>query len=227
MLGLTARRAICSRSKCLPPSAFPARAVTRTQQWHSANPRNRAFHSTPSNAAFRPTWMPMRVKTPWIDALMQSRQEAGNAGKAGEQGAPSFEPDLTPKKMSDSYYSAVCLNTHFEDDCTDYWDRFCLWRKISGCLTITSMLRVTSVLVRCLWTWMLLRESLRIDILVMVLALLLLPWTGLLLSIPSWRSAISSLAGKSLMPRDDRAWRCRARCPRSVRKDKRPRRRMS
>lgn len=119
MLGLTARRAVCSRSKCLASSALPAGVVTATQQWHSANPRNRTFHSTTSNAAFRPTWMPMRVKTPWIDALTQSRQEAGNAGKAGEQGAPSFEPDLTPKKMSDSYYSAVCMNTHFEDDCAD------------------------------------------------------------------------------------------------------------
>lgn len=50
----------------------------------------------------------MRVKTPWIDALTQSR-EAAAAGKEGTQAAPSVKPDLTPKKMSDSYYSAVCI----------------------------------------------------------------------------------------------------------------------
>lgn len=48
----------------------------------------------------------MRVKTPWIDALTQSRE----AQKAGPQEtAQSVKPDLTPKKMSDSYYSAVCI----------------------------------------------------------------------------------------------------------------------
>jgi acyl-coenzyme A thioesterase 9 len=50
--------------------------------------------------------MPMRVKTPWIDALTQSR-EAGHAGAQQSQTA-SVKPDQTPKKMSDSYYSAVC-----------------------------------------------------------------------------------------------------------------------
>jgi acyl-coenzyme A thioesterase 9 len=64
------------------------------------------FHSTSAQAASRPTWMPMRVKTPWIDALTQSRE----AAKAGSQGnaAKVIKPDLTPKKMSDSAYSAVC-----------------------------------------------------------------------------------------------------------------------
>jgi hypothetical protein len=48
--------------------------------------------------------MPMRVKTPWIDALTQDRE----AQKADPQRSqPNVKPDLTPKKMSDSYYSAV------------------------------------------------------------------------------------------------------------------------
>lgn len=52
--------------------------------------------------------MPMRVKTPWIEALTQSRDAARNA-EDGAQPTSSVKPDLTPKKMSDSYYSAVSL----------------------------------------------------------------------------------------------------------------------
>lgn len=55
----------------------------------------------------------MRVKTPWIDALTKSREEAAKAGKEAAP-APSIKPDLTPKKMSDSYYRAVCINTGSE-----------------------------------------------------------------------------------------------------------------
>jgi acyl-coenzyme A thioesterase 9 len=49
--------------------------------------------------------MPMRVKTPWIEALTQIReaQKAGPQENAGQ----SVKRDLSPKKMSDSYYSAV------------------------------------------------------------------------------------------------------------------------
>lgn len=48
----------------------------------------------------------MRVKTPWIDALTQSREAARNS-KEGIEAAPLVKPDLTPKKMSDSHFSAV------------------------------------------------------------------------------------------------------------------------
>lgn len=50
--------------------------------------------------------MPMRVKIPWIDALTKSREEAKTGGKSPEE-IP--KPDLTPKRMSDSYYSAVSI----------------------------------------------------------------------------------------------------------------------
>lgn len=106
MFGLAGRRTALARSKCLAPTALPARAIAATQ---APSTNTRDFHSTPTNAAFRPTWMPMRVKTPWIDALTQSR-EAARESKDGAQAAPSITPDLTPKKMSDSYYSAVCLD---------------------------------------------------------------------------------------------------------------------
>lgn len=45
----------------------------------------------------------MRVKTPWIDALTQMRE----AQKPGPHEDESIKRDVTPKKMSDSYYSAV------------------------------------------------------------------------------------------------------------------------
>ncbi|KAJ5191029.1 uncharacterized protein N7498_010014 [Penicillium cinerascens] len=103
MLGLAGRRTALVRSKSIAPAVLSARAIAATQS-PSTHPRD--FHSTPTNAAFRPTWMPMRVKTPWIDALTASR-EAAKVAEDGEPAAPSVKPDLTPKKMSDSYYSAI------------------------------------------------------------------------------------------------------------------------
>jgi len=50
----------------------------------------------------------MRVKTPWIDALTASR-EAAKGSKDGKPTEPTVKPDLMPKKMSDSHYSAVCI----------------------------------------------------------------------------------------------------------------------
>ncbi|ETN40252.1 uncharacterized protein HMPREF1541_04528 [Cyphellophora europaea CBS 101466] len=46
----------------------------------------------------------MRVRTPWIEALRKSK-ETGNQSSAAPQDPP--EPDLTPKKMSDSYVRVV------------------------------------------------------------------------------------------------------------------------
>ncbi|KXG52532.1 uncharacterized protein PGRI_088160 [Penicillium griseofulvum] len=99
MFGLSRRTAL-ARSKCL--TALPARAAVAAQP-SCINTQD--FHSTPSQAGSRPTWMPMRVKTPWIDALTQSREaeKAGPEEKAGQ----SVKPDVSPKKMSDSYYSAI------------------------------------------------------------------------------------------------------------------------
>lgn len=105
MFGLAGRRTAIVRSKSLSAAALPARAIVATQ---SSSSCSRDFHSTPTNAAFRPTWMPMRVKTAWIDALKASRENA-KAAKDGSPAPPRVKPDLTPKKMSDSYYSAVCF----------------------------------------------------------------------------------------------------------------------
>lgn len=96
MFGLRSRTALV-QPKYLP---IPPRTITQLPI-----PTTRAFNSTPRKAAFRPTWMPMRVKTPWIDALTQSREARHEADS--KPASPSVEPDLIPKKMSDSHYSAV------------------------------------------------------------------------------------------------------------------------
>jgi acyl-coenzyme A thioesterase 9 len=53
----------------------------------------------------------MRVKTPWVDALAESQQVNNNKKIDGQLVAAADheipKPDLTPKKMSDSYYTAV------------------------------------------------------------------------------------------------------------------------
>jgi acyl-coenzyme A thioesterase 9 len=68
--------------------------------------RNREFHASGRVLTFHPAWMDMRVKTPWIDALAKSKQVDNNK-KVADREIP--KPDLTPKKMSDSYYTAVIL----------------------------------------------------------------------------------------------------------------------
>lgn len=53
--------------------------------------------------------MPSRVKTPWIEALTKSREEerARTAGGTKDASETAAKVDITPKKMSDSYYSVV------------------------------------------------------------------------------------------------------------------------
>ncbi|CAG7984911.1 unnamed protein product [Penicillium olsonii] len=83
-------------------SALPARTAIAAQR-SCINVQD--FHSTPNQAASRATWMPMRVKTPWIDALSQRREaEKIDPRQKGQQ---TIKRDLTPKRMSDSFYSAV------------------------------------------------------------------------------------------------------------------------
>ncbi|KAL4937533.1 hypothetical protein BDV06DRAFT_71154 [Aspergillus oleicola] len=100
MFSQSTRRSIARQStrlaksnRCVEPRANPSLSL---QQY-------REFHSTRSAAAFRPTWMPMRVKTPWVEALNKSRETA----QPGQPEAPHATPDVTPKKMGDSYYSAI------------------------------------------------------------------------------------------------------------------------
>jgi hypothetical protein len=84
----------------------------------------------------------MRVKTPWIEALTQSR-EAARESKAGVSPPTPVKPDLTPKKMSDSYYSAVCIQprrVYGKYFAKDIYHRSCPWPKINGFWIPISML---------------------------------------------------------------------------------------
>ncbi|KFH46024.1 hypothetical protein ACRE_031900 [Hapsidospora chrysogenum ATCC 11550] len=101
MLGITGRRAALGRAPV--PAAVPIRAPADAS---SPSPTHcRGFRSTPTQAAFRPAWMPMRVKTPWIEALTRSR-DADDTARDG--GTPRAQPpDLKPKRISDSSYTAI------------------------------------------------------------------------------------------------------------------------
>ncbi|KAL2852826.1 HotDog domain-containing protein [Aspergillus pseudoustus] len=98
-------RSVATRSRCLTFGTGASTAVLRTRAGSASASliTLREFQTTQPNGAFRPTWMPMRVKTPWIDALNKSRE----AGQSGQPEAPRPKPDLTPKRMSDSFYSAI------------------------------------------------------------------------------------------------------------------------
>src|ERR1700722_2492421 len=68
----------------------------------------RQFHNSQSNATdgVYKAITEMRIRTPWIEALRKSREEFA--------GAPteSVKPDLTPKKMSDSFVKFVSSQEH-------------------------------------------------------------------------------------------------------------------
>ncbi|OKL58855.1 hypothetical protein UA08_05693 [Talaromyces atroroseus] len=68
----------------------------------------RCFHASPSTSFYKQAWKPMRVKIPWVDALAQSQEQAraGRAASKSQEEEP-LQLDLTPKRMSDSYFSAV------------------------------------------------------------------------------------------------------------------------
>lgn len=67
----------------------------------------RQFHKTPTNAFYKALWQSTRVKVPWIDALTQSKKQSqGKQLDSTAQQTP-VKLDLTPKRMADSYFSAV------------------------------------------------------------------------------------------------------------------------
>jgi len=75
---------------------------------HNTQPKclkrsRRLFHTSQSKATdgVYKAITEMRIRTPWIEALRKSREESA--------GAPteSVKPDLTPKKMSDSFTKFV------------------------------------------------------------------------------------------------------------------------
>ncbi|KAL4927190.1 putative acyl-CoA thioester hydrolase [Aspergillus undulatus] len=99
MLSQSTRRSIVRQSKCL----VSGRNIRPRAESSQSLQQCREFQTTRPGAAFRPTWMPMRVKTPWVEALNKSRETA----LPGHTETPRPKPDLTLKKMGDSYYSAI------------------------------------------------------------------------------------------------------------------------
>ncbi|KAI4210705.1 MAG: hypothetical protein LQ351_006481 [Letrouitia transgressa] len=67
---------------------------------------SRQLHATPikgTDGVFKGL-TEMRVTTPWIEALRKKQEEGrGPSQKSGASG-PSFDRDLAPKKMSESYH---------------------------------------------------------------------------------------------------------------------------
>lgn len=66
----------------------------------------RPFHSTQTHftdGVFK-ALTEMRVRKPWIEALRDRKKEENNPGSAIVE---TVEPDVTPKKMADSYVSLV------------------------------------------------------------------------------------------------------------------------
>lgn len=54
----------------------------------------------------------MRVRTPWVEALRKQRGEGSDQAQASSTPATLPDPDLTPKKMSDSFHRVVCARSH-------------------------------------------------------------------------------------------------------------------
>ncbi|EED23764.1 acyl-CoA thioester hydrolase, putative [Talaromyces stipitatus ATCC 10500] len=103
MLAPARRIALSSYKAAAPRTAITARCI-KPATTHVAK---RHFHKTPETAFYKALWQSMRVKIPWVDALAQSRKQS----KAGEpitfQDEELAKPDLTPKRMSDSYFAAT------------------------------------------------------------------------------------------------------------------------
>ncbi|PYH47490.1 uncharacterized protein BP01DRAFT_217137 [Aspergillus saccharolyticus JOP 1030-1] len=104
MFSLSTRRSAVARSKHLSSTTTLLNRTTTPPPAQSLL-AYRDFHASRRNAAFSPTWMPKRVKTPWIDALTQSREAAQQ--KHGDAPAAAVQPDLTPRRMADSHFKAV------------------------------------------------------------------------------------------------------------------------
>jgi acyl-coenzyme A thioesterase 9 len=78
------------------------RPIALTARPTSLQVSTRLFHTTQPQATdgVYKAITEMRIRTPWIEALRKSREES--------TGAPeSVKPDLTPKKMSDSFVKFV------------------------------------------------------------------------------------------------------------------------
>jgi acyl-coenzyme A thioesterase 9 len=85
---------------------MPARLASSLRKRALRAPGNRLFHATGARATdgVYKELTEMRVRTPWIEALRRSKATSSQSA-AGPEDPP--KPDLTPKRMSDSYVRIV------------------------------------------------------------------------------------------------------------------------
>lgn len=109
------RRSAAFSSSSARSVALPRTAATPalSQSFHTTSAQQQQQQQ--QNATSQPARMPSRrVKTPWIEALNKSREEARAAAsgmKSAQHGATqeSGKVDLTPKRMGDSFHNVVCV----------------------------------------------------------------------------------------------------------------------
>ena len=94
---------------------LPAAVISSGKQWQNTSKGRRHLHQTCARSTFRPVWTERRVKVPWVEALAKKREEEARLRKMGERGGEKLtrerdstvKVDLTPKKMSDTYFRTV------------------------------------------------------------------------------------------------------------------------
>ncbi|CAG8947943.1 unnamed protein product [Penicillium salamii] len=97
MLGFSRRTA---RQKCLTTVTHPANHINRLPQLE----RSSTWQARQTNPETQMIWQPMRVKTPWIDALKESREARVSENI---QMPTTVKLDLTPKEIQESSYKAI------------------------------------------------------------------------------------------------------------------------
>lgn len=95
--------------RCIHSQSEPPRSSSTASD--SGDEVSTATSSASSEAQM---WNGMRVKMPWVDALIEKRMEDEWKGKSGEKGGGGEEgrngPDMRPKRMRDSFFKGVGLS---------------------------------------------------------------------------------------------------------------------
>ncbi|KAK2763987.1 hypothetical protein FQN54_009606 [Arachnomyces sp. PD_36] len=85
--------------------ACQAIPVSGRRCMHNTSPK-RADGAVKSGSSAPQIWNGMRVKMPWVEALEQKRSES-EAGDGNGKALRRGKPDMTPKRMRDSYYRGI------------------------------------------------------------------------------------------------------------------------
>ena len=94
------------------------RSVRPSQVGRIARRAFSASTQTRTDGVFR-ALTTQRNEKPWVEAFREQQLKGSNDKAAGIQGTTPKERDLSPKKMSDSYHSVVCLLAVWSAQLTD------------------------------------------------------------------------------------------------------------